>query len=483
MGFTYFYTAFTFKPDETAEQLRKNGGFIPGIRPGRPTQDYLARVVTRITFAGALFLAIVAVSPSVIALAVPGPRHARPGRHEPADRGVGRGRDDEADRSPADDAELRRLHPVTSGRWRPGSPRPDDVVVLLGAPGAGKGTQAPAPAARLGVPVLASGDLLRAAVAADGPPLGREADRYMSRGQLVPDETIVRVFLDRLEAADAVDGAILDGFPRTRVQAEALDDALEDAGRRVDRAGYIDVPLEDLVSRMANRRICTANGHVYNLVSNPPRVDGRLRPRRLGARPARRRRRDDGPGADGPAGPAAARGRRPLPRRAASSRTVDGRLGIDAVTEALMTAARRRRTRPDMVTRKSRAEIERMRRAGRVVAEVLDLIEAELEPGVSTADLDAIAEAHIRASGGDPVVQGLPGHQPAPAVPGQRVHLDRRRDRPRHPGRADDPRRPDRVGRRRRDRRRLARRRRADVLRRRAAARGGRADRPDPRRR
>jgi preprotein translocase subunit SecY len=71
MGFTYFYTAFTFKPDETAEQLRKNGGFIPGIRPGRPTQDYLARVVTRITFAGALFLAIVAVSPAVLALAIP----------------------------------------------------------------------------------------------------------------------------------------------------------------------------------------------------------------------------------------------------------------------------------------------------------------------------------------------------------------------------------------------------------------------------
>ncbi len=71
MGFTYFYTAFTFKPDETAEQLRKNGGFIPGIRPGRPTEDYLRRVVTRITFAGALFLAIVAVSPSVLGLLVP----------------------------------------------------------------------------------------------------------------------------------------------------------------------------------------------------------------------------------------------------------------------------------------------------------------------------------------------------------------------------------------------------------------------------
>ena len=71
VGFTYFYTAFTFKPDETAEQLRKNGGFIPGIRPGRPTQDYLARVVTRITFAGALFLAIVATSPSLWSIIVP----------------------------------------------------------------------------------------------------------------------------------------------------------------------------------------------------------------------------------------------------------------------------------------------------------------------------------------------------------------------------------------------------------------------------
>jgi adenylate kinase len=146
------------------------------------------------------------------------------------------------------------------------------VVVLLGAPGAGKGTQAPVLAGILGVPVLASGDLLRAAVAA-GTQLGREADRYMSRGQLVPDETIVRVFLDRLEQPDAVSGAILDGFPRTRVQAEALDSALAEAGRRVDRAIFIDVAVEDLIRRMANRRICVANGHVYNLASNPPLVD------------------------------------------------------------------------------------------------------------------------------------------------------------------------------------------------------------------
>jgi adenylate kinase len=146
------------------------------------------------------------------------------------------------------------------------------VVVLLGAPGAGKGTQAPVLAQALGVPILASGDLLRAAAAA-GTPLGREADRYMSRGQLVPDDTMVRVFLDRLEKPDARDGAILDGFPRTRVQAIALDRALAEAGRRVDRAIFIDVETEDLVRRMSNRRICTANGHVYNLSSNPPRSD------------------------------------------------------------------------------------------------------------------------------------------------------------------------------------------------------------------
>jgi adenylate kinase len=147
------------------------------------------------------------------------------------------------------------------------------MVVLLGAPGAGKGTQAPILAEHLGVPVLASGDLLRTAVS-NRTALGREADRFMSRGQLVPDGTIVGVFLDRLEQPDAAAGAILDGFPRTRVQAEALDVALAEAKRRVDSAIFIDVPTEDLIARMANRRICTANGHVFNLATNPPRRPG-----------------------------------------------------------------------------------------------------------------------------------------------------------------------------------------------------------------
>jgi len=147
------------------------------------------------------------------------------------------------------------------------------VIVLLGAPGAGKGTQAPILAEHFGIPVLASGDLLRAAVAARTA-LGRDAERYMNRGQLVPAATIVGVFLDPLEQTDARVGAFLDGFPRTRVQAEALDEALVGEGRRVDQAIYIDLPPEDVVARMANRRICTANGHVYNIVSNPPKVAG-----------------------------------------------------------------------------------------------------------------------------------------------------------------------------------------------------------------
>jgi adenylate kinase len=147
------------------------------------------------------------------------------------------------------------------------------VVVLLGAPGAGKGTQAKVLERRLGIPHLASGDLLRAAVAAHTP-VGIEADRYMSRGQLVPDPTIIRVFLDRLSRPDAAAGAILDGFPRTRHQAEALDEELTAEGREVDRALLIDVPIDDLVRRAAGRRICESAGHVYHVTANPPRVEG-----------------------------------------------------------------------------------------------------------------------------------------------------------------------------------------------------------------
>lgn len=147
------------------------------------------------------------------------------------------------------------------------------VAVLLGAPGAGKGTQAPLLAASLGVPVLASGDLLRAEVAS-GSEIGRQVDAIMRSGDLVSDETMARVFLGRLSRPDAAAGAILDGYPRTRPQAEALDAALAASGRRVDRALLIEVPIEDLVGRFRGRLICKAAGHVYNEWFKPPKVWG-----------------------------------------------------------------------------------------------------------------------------------------------------------------------------------------------------------------
>jgi adenylate kinase len=148
-----------------------------------------------------------------------------------------------------------------------------NVVVLLGAPGAGKGTQAPLLAARLGIPVVATGDIFRAAVR-DGTPLGMEARRYMDAGQLVPDEITVKLLLDRLARPDAAAGVILDGFPRTGVQAAALDRALSERDSAVAAAVLVDVPAEELVRRMSGRWICRASGHPYHEVSSPPKTAG-----------------------------------------------------------------------------------------------------------------------------------------------------------------------------------------------------------------
>ena len=147
------------------------------------------------------------------------------------------------------------------------------VVVLLGAPGAGKGTQAPILADRLAVPHVATGDLFRAAVR-DGTPVGNEAAGYMERGELVPDDITIRMLLERLRQPDASVGAILDGFPRNRRQAEALDEALGERSQKVAMAIVIEVPAEDLVRRMSGRWICRSAGHVYNVTSRPPRVAG-----------------------------------------------------------------------------------------------------------------------------------------------------------------------------------------------------------------
>lgn len=148
-----------------------------------------------------------------------------------------------------------------------------NVVILLGAPGAGKGTQAPLLSDHLGIPVVATGDLFRAAVR-DGTPLGLDARRYMDAGQLVPDEIVIRLLLDRLGRPDAARGVILDGFPRTAVQARALDEALDATGGRVAAAVLVDVPDDEVVRRMSGRWICRAAGHPYHLVFSPPLVPG-----------------------------------------------------------------------------------------------------------------------------------------------------------------------------------------------------------------
>ena len=147
------------------------------------------------------------------------------------------------------------------------------VLVLLGAPGAGKGTQAGVLSETLGIPHVATGDLFRAAVR-DATPIGLEARRFMERGQLVPDDITIRMLLDRLAKPDAAKGAILDGFPRNGAQAAALDRALSDGDGRVDRAVLIEVPADELIRRMSGRWVCRDAGHVYNESTNPPKQEG-----------------------------------------------------------------------------------------------------------------------------------------------------------------------------------------------------------------
>ena len=146
-------------------------------------------------------------------------------------------------------------------------------IVLLGPAGAGKGTQARLISSRYGLPHVASGDLLRAH-RAQGSPLGQQASAYMDRGELVPDELVIGMILERLRQPDARRGVLLDGFPRNLPQSEALDQELEGEGRRLRLALYLKVPQDVLIERAANRWTCPIGGETYNYRVNPPRVLG-----------------------------------------------------------------------------------------------------------------------------------------------------------------------------------------------------------------
>lgn len=146
-------------------------------------------------------------------------------------------------------------------------------LIFFGPPGAGKGTQAKRLVSDLGVPHLSTGDILREAVR-QGTPLGQQAKPLMEAGKLVPDDLVIGLVEERLTQPDAQKGFILDGFPRTIPQAEALEAALSKAGRRVDHVISLEVPNEELVERLSGRRSCPKDGSVYHVVSSPPRKEG-----------------------------------------------------------------------------------------------------------------------------------------------------------------------------------------------------------------
>ena len=146
---------------------------------------------------------------------------------------------------------------------------------MVGAPGAGKGTQAALLSERLGIPHVASGDLFRSHIR-DETPLGKKARPFIDRGALVPDAVTVRMIAERLSQPDAAEGVIIDGFPRTRPQAEAFDAMLQRKGGHVAGALYVDVDREELLLRLSGRRICQlSDDHVYHETERPPLVPGR----------------------------------------------------------------------------------------------------------------------------------------------------------------------------------------------------------------
>ena len=147
-------------------------------------------------------------------------------------------------------------------------------IIMLGAPGAGKGTQAKKLAAKYDIPHISTGDIFRANIK-NGTELGAKAKEYMDKGLLVPDELVVDLIMDRFKADDCKNGYILDGFPRTIPQAEALDKALSAVGESIDYAINVEVPDENIVNRMSGRRACVGCGATYHIKYSPTKVEGK----------------------------------------------------------------------------------------------------------------------------------------------------------------------------------------------------------------
>lgn len=146
-------------------------------------------------------------------------------------------------------------------------------IIMLGAPGAGKGTQAKKIAEKYSIPHISTGDIFRANIK-NNTELGQKAKTYMDKGELVPDELVVDLIMDRFKEADCANGYVLDGFPRTIPQAEALDKALVANNEAVDFAINVEVPDENIINRMSGRRACVGCGATYHIQFNAPKVEG-----------------------------------------------------------------------------------------------------------------------------------------------------------------------------------------------------------------
>ena len=149
------------------------------------------------------------------------------------------------------------------------------IIIMLGAPGTGKGTVAGILQEKLGIKQVSTGDIFRKNIQ-EGTKLGKIADSYISKGNLVPDDITIGIVENRLKDDDVKDGIILDGFPRTVVQAEALDKILEESGKKVDLVVNLTTPEEEIIERIVNRRVCSNSEckTIYNLQLNPPKVEG-----------------------------------------------------------------------------------------------------------------------------------------------------------------------------------------------------------------
>ena len=149
------------------------------------------------------------------------------------------------------------------------------IIIMLGAPGTGKGTVAAMLAENLNIPQISTGDIFRKAIS-EKTPLGVEADKYISQGNLVPDELTIKIVEERLKEDDTKNGVILDGFPRTENQAKVLEDFLAEQGKKVDIAINLTTPEEEIIERIVNRRICSNQDckAVYNITLSPSKVEG-----------------------------------------------------------------------------------------------------------------------------------------------------------------------------------------------------------------